>query len=77
MLPVHSLSSCFSFAGLQARAAEQALASKLQQTPQWQQMRQLLQEKSQEVMQLRKQLAAYQPQDVPSADATGGRAGMY
>jgi hypothetical protein len=46
------------------------LAGKLQQTPQWQQMRQLLQEKSQEVMQLRKQLASYQPQDVPSADAT-------
>jgi hypothetical protein len=56
-------------AALQARAAEQALAGKLQHTPQWQQMRQLLQEKSQEVMQLRKQLASYQPLDVPSADA--------
>jgi hypothetical protein len=53
---------------VQARAAEQALTGKLQQTPQWQQVRQLLQEKSQEVMHLRKQLARYQPQDVPSAD---------
>ncbi|WIA19164.1 hypothetical protein OEZ85_003810 [Tetradesmus obliquus] len=52
-----------------AKAAEQALTGKLQHTPQWQQMRQLLQEKSQEVMQLRQQLAKYQPQDVPNADA--------
>lgn len=54
---------------LQAKAAEQALTGKLQHTPQWQQLRQLLQEKSQEVMQLRQQLAKYQPQDVPNADA--------
>lgn len=55
---------------LQVTAAEQALAGKLQSTPQWVQMRQLMQAKSQEVMQLRQRLAKYELQPTPSADAS-------
>ena len=55
---------------LQAQHAEQQLAQKLNDTKQFQQMRRLMQHKSQEVTRLRKQLAAYEPQLVTDADAS-------
>lgn len=53
----------------QIRAAEQALTGKVQASKQWQQMKQLMQQKSQEVVELRKKLATYEPEDVASEDA--------
>uniref|UniRef100_A0A7S0WQH0 Leucine zipper transcription factor-like protein 1 n=1 Tax=Chlamydomonas leiostraca TaxID=1034604 RepID=A0A7S0WQH0_9CHLO len=51
------------------RHAHDILDGKLQEAPQFQQMRKMMQAKSQEVVDLRRRLARYEPQSVPSADA--------
>jgi hypothetical protein len=48
-------------------AAEGAMVARLQESRQWQQLRELLTAKSQEVLALRKRLAMYEPQDVLGA----------
>lgn len=52
----------------QLRAHKDALDGKLSDLPQFQQMRRLMQAKSQEVVDLRKRLARYEPDACPSAD---------
>lgn len=54
---------------LQLAAAKEGLDGKLTDCKQYQQMKGMMQAKSAEVVALRKRLAAYEPQDVPSADA--------
>ncbi|MEW5305844.1 MAG: hypothetical protein WDW36_008359 [Sanguina aurantia] len=53
----------------QLAAAKEGLDGKLTDCKQYQQMKGMMQAKSAEVVALRKRLAAYEPQDVPSADA--------
>lgn len=53
---------------LQLQAARDALEGKLQESTQFQQLRKLMQAKSAEVVELRKKLAKYEPQSIPSAD---------
>ncbi|MEW5308178.1 MAG: hypothetical protein WDW38_000155 [Sanguina aurantia] len=49
-------------------AAKEGLDGKLTDCKQYQQMKSMMQAKSADVVALRKRLAAYEPQDVPSAD---------
>ncbi len=55
-------------AASQVRQLKDVLDGKLQDAPQVKQLRQLMQAKSNEVVDLRKRLAKYEPQAVPSAD---------
>lgn len=55
----------------QAKRAEAALSDKIQDSKQWQQMKKLMQQKSQEVAALRKRLGKYEPQEIPAADTIG------
>lgn len=53
------------------RAAEEGLSGKLTECRQFQQMKKLMKEKSNEVVALRKRLGKYEPQSIPDAESTG------
>ncbi|KAJ9511962.1 hypothetical protein QJQ45_004452 [Haematococcus lacustris] len=53
---------------VQLHQAQSTLEGKLQESTQFQQMKKMMQAKSQEVVDLRKRLLKYEPQSVPSAD---------
>ncbi|KAL6755414.1 hypothetical protein V8C86DRAFT_3137777 [Haematococcus lacustris] len=53
---------------VQLHQAQSTLEGKLQESTQFQQMKKMMQAKSQEVVELRKRLLKYEPQSVPSAD---------
>jgi hypothetical protein len=53
---------------MQVRRVRDVLEGRLTEAPQFKQMRQIMAAKSTEVVELRKRLGKYEPQDVPSAD---------
>lgn len=69
-----TLARCVLGLHMQVKAAEQALAGKVQDSKQWQQMKQMMQQKSREVVELRRRLTKYEPEEISSADA-GASAG--
>lgn len=50
------------------RASRDDLEGKLMESKQFQQLKKMMQQKSEQVVDLRKRLSRYEPQSVPSAD---------